>query len=256
MEDTLLMNGSVIRQSDLSRISIDTGDACPVRDWPTDAFLDIAVWLSDKDFPCLFARHAWKSETLLFGLVSKDNGTADLVAVMQNLVTRPRHLPGEDRLYSPLLIFEHRDLNSVERPQRFGWQQLQSLHDHDTYDRPSHIPQRHEDSAWSFGFGASELFFNVSFPGHSLLRNRNLGKRYALIVNPRAHFDILVSQNDSKGIKIRTHFCNYNTSYVLLELGFYNDSDSLEWKQNQLSEPCALNPEQRPLHVRKEKKQQ
>ena len=77
---------------------------------------------------CLFARHAWKSETLLFGLVSEENTTADLVALMQSLVARTHQLPEEERLYSPLLlIFQRRNLNSLEEAQRFGWQQLHLL---------------------------------------------------------------------------------------------------------------------------------
>lgn len=151
-------------------------------------------------------------------------------------------------------------LNSLEEAQRFGWQQLQSLHDHDTRDWPSHIPHSPEDSAWSFCFGGTEFFFNVSCPGHSQLRSRNLGKRAVFIVNPRAHFDILASQNDPKGIKIRekirTRVCNYNNGYVPSELGFYGDAGSLEWKQYQLGEPGALNPLRCPLRIRKEKKSQ
>lgn len=258
MEGTLLRSGTIIRQSDLMMINNDTGDVCPARDWPIDAFRDVAARLSDKDFPCLFARHAWKSQTLLFGLVSEDNTTADLVSVMQSLVTRTHQLPEEDRLYSPLLlIFQHRNLESLEEAQRFGWQQLQCLHDNDTHNWPLHIPQSPEESAWSFCFGGIEFFFNVSSPGHSQIRSRNLGKRAVFIVNPRAHFDILASQNDPKGIKIRekirTRVCHYNNGYVPSELGFYGDSGSLEWKQYLLTEPGALNPSQCPLHIRKEK---
>lgn len=261
VEGTLLRNGAIIRQSDLMMISSDAGDVCPVRDWPVDAFRDIAARLNDKEFPCLFARHAWKSETLLFGLVSEDDTTADLVTVMQSLVTRTHQLPEEERLYSPLLlIFQRHDLNSLEEAQRFGWEQLQRLNDNDTQDWPSHIPHSPEDSAWSFCFGGTEFFFNVSSPGHSQLRSRNLGKRVVFIVNPRAHFDILASQKDPKGIKIRekirTRVCNYNNGYVPSELGFYGDTGSLEWKQYQLGEPGALNPSQCPLRIHKEKKPQ
>lgn len=261
MEGTLLRNGAIIRQSDLIVISSDAGNVCLVRDWSVDAFRDILARLNDKEFPCLFARHAWKSETLLFGLVSEDNTTCDLMAVMQSLVKRMHQLPEEERLYSPLLvIFQRHDLNSVEEAQRFGWQQMQSLHDHDAQDWPSHIPQSPEDSAWSFCFGGTEFFFNISCPGHSQLRSRNLGKRAVFFINPRAHFDIQASQKDPKEIKIRekilTRVCNYNNGYVSSKLGFYGDKDSLEWKQYQLSETDALNPSQCPLRIRKEKKSQ
>lgn len=261
MEDTLLRNGAIIRQSDMAMISRDTEHVCPDRNGQIDGFRDVVARLSDRDFPCLFARHAWKSETLLFGLIGEENTTADLVAVMKSLTIRTRQLPEAERLYSPLLmIFERRGLNSFEAAQKFGWQQLQALHDHDTHDWPSHIPLNPDDSAWSFCFGGTEFFFNISCPGHNQLRSRNLGKRAVFVVNPRAHFDILASQNDPKGIKIRenirTRVCNYNNGYVPFELGFYGDEGSLEWKQYQLSEPGSLNPSRCPLHIHKDKKPQ
>ena len=96
MEGSLLRNGAIIRQSDLMMISRDAGAVCPVRDWPVDLFRDIASRRNDSDFPCLFARHSRKSGTLLFGLVSEDNTTADRVAVIQSLVARTHQLPEEE----------------------------------------------------------------------------------------------------------------------------------------------------------------
>lgn len=258
MEGTLLWDETIFKQSDLMRISRDAGEVCPVRDWQTDGFRDVALRLEDKDFPCLFARHAWKSQTLLFGFVSVHNASANLVAIMQSFVQRTRRLPEEERLYSPLLlIFEQPGLDSLKEAQRFGWQQLQILHDSDPHDWPAHIPLNPQDSAWTFCFGGIEFFFNISCPGHSQIRSRNLGKRVVFVVNPRAHFDILASQHDPKGSKvrekIRNRVCDYNNGYLPSELGFYGNESSLEWKQYQLNEPGALNPERCPLHIRKEK---
>lgn len=258
MEDTRLWDETIFKQSDLMMISQDAAEVCPVRDWRIDGFRDIALRLADRDFPCLFARHAWKSKTLLFGFVSVHNTRAEFLSLMQRFAQRTRRLPEEERLYSPLLlIFEHPELDSLEEAQRFGWQQLQMLHDSDLHDWPAHIPLDPEDSAWSFCFSGIEFFFNISCPGHSRIRSRNLGKRVVFIVNPRAHFDILASQNDPKGIKvrekIRNRVCHYNNGYVPSELGFYGNESSLEWKQYQLSEPGALNPGRCPLRIRKEK---
>ncbi|RPE03644.1 YqcI/YcgG family protein [Candidatus Pantoea deserta] len=261
MDDVLFKTGTIIRQADLMMLSRDADSHCLMHDWKTEGFRDIAFRLADREFPCLFARHAWKSETLLFGLISQQATEKDLLAVMQQFVHRTKTLPEEARLYSPLiLIFERSGLHTLAEAQQFAWQQLQFLHDNDTHSWPEHIPENPQDSAWSFCFGGVELFVNISCPGHSRLRSRNLGKRAVLIINPRPHFDILASQRDPKGIKIREKIrhrvCNYNNGYVPSELGFYGDENSLEWKQYQLDEPGALNLARCPLHIRKDKPEQ
>ncbi|OSN11426.1 hypothetical protein AU512_02855 [Lonsdalea iberica] len=258
MKKTSLRSGTIIGQSDLMRLSRDTGKVCPIKEWQIDGFRDIAARLNDRAFPCLFARHAWKSKTLLFGLISEGNTANDMLTVMRRFTERTQKVPEEERLYSPLvLIFERAGLDSLEEAQRFAWQQLQSLHDYDTHAWPEHIPDDPGETAWSFCFAGIELFFNVSCPGHSQLRSRNLGKRAVFIVNPRAHFDILASQKDPKGIKIRekirTRVCDYNNGYVPSELGFYGQETSLEWKQYLLSEPGAPNLTRCPLHIHKDK---
>lgn len=258
MKNSLLRNGTIIGQSDLQMLNRDFEKVCPVNEWQIDGFRDIAARLEDKAFPCLFARHAWKSETLLFGLISEENRAADMVAIMQRFTERTKKVPEEERLYSPLLlIFERAGLDSLEEAQRFAWQQLQCLHDVDTHAWPAHIPDDPGESAWSFCFAGIELFFNVSCPGHTQLRSRNLGKRAVFIVNPRAHFDILASHNDPKGVrireKIRTRVSHYNNGYVPAELGFYGQENSLEWQQYLLNEPGALNPASCPLHIHKDK---
>lgn len=158
------------------------------------------------------------------------------------------------------MIFERSGLNTLAEAQQFAWQRLQFLHDCDTHAWPEHVPENPHDNAWSFCFGGVELFVNISCPEHSRLRSRNLGKRVVFIINPRPHFDILASQRDPKGIKIRekirNRVCNYNNGYVPPELGFYGDENSLEWKQYQLNEPSALNLAHCPLHIRKDKPEQ
>ncbi|WP_233592523.1 YqcI/YcgG family protein [Erwinia psidii] len=227
--------------------------------WKLDGFSDIAARLEERHFPCLFARHAWKSESLLFGFISQQQTTSEMLSVMDLFVRRTQSLPEEERLYSPLIvIFEQSEFSSLAQAHRFAWQQLQMLHDHDPHPWPEHIPGSPGDSAWSFCFGGTELFINISCPGHIRLRSRNLGKRVVFVINPRPHFDILASQRDPKGIrireKIRARVSDYNHGHVPAELGFYGDKDSLEWKQYQLNEPGSASFSGCPLHIHKEKK--
>ncbi|MGL4859983.1 MAG: YqcI/YcgG family protein [Enterobacteriaceae bacterium] len=259
MEEMLIGRGTILRQSDLMMLLRDIEKVPSASCWQLDSFQDIACRMDDPQFPCLFGRHAWKSETLLFGFISQKNTTHDMIAVMDLFIQRTKCLPVEKRLYSPLiLIFEQDGLSTLEKAHQFAWQQLQVLHDYDMHPWPEHIPISPDNSAWSFCFGGTELFINISCPGHTRLRSRNLGKRVVFVINPRTHFDILASHHDPKGIKvrekIRTRVCNYNNGYVPAELGFYGDENSLEWKQYQLSEPGAAKFSRCPLHISKEKK--
>lgn len=87
MDDVLFKKGTIIKQADLMMLSRDAGSDSLMHDWKTEGFHEIASRLADREFPCLFARHAWKSETLLFGLISQQDTEKDLLAVMSNLFT-------------------------------------------------------------------------------------------------------------------------------------------------------------------------
>ncbi|MFC0140921.1 YqcI/YcgG family protein [Erwinia mallotivora] len=261
MEDRLLSNGAILRQTDLMMLHRVIVGARARKGWRLDGFSDIADKLEDRHFPCLFARHAWKSESLLFGFISRQQASSEMLSVMNLFIRRTQTLPEEQRLYSPLiLIFEQNEFSSLDEAHRFAWQQLQMLHDHDARPWPEHIPTSPDESAWSFCFGGTELFINISCPGHARLRSRNLGERVVFVINPRPHFDILASHRDPKGIKIRekirARVSDYNQGYVPGELGFYGDDGSLEWKQYQLNEPGSASFSGCPLHIHKERKLQ
>lgn len=261
MGDRRVSSGTILKQSDLIMLQKDITNSAMCNDWKLDGFSDIADILGGRHFPCFFARHAWKSESLLFGFISQQQTTNEMLSLMKLFVRRTQSLPEEERLYSPLIIiFEQSEFSSLEEAHRFAWQQLQILHDHDAHPWPAHIPGSPGDSAWSFCFGGTELFINISCPGHVRLRSRNLGKRMVFVVNPRPHFDILASHHDPKGIKIRekirARVSDYNHGYVPAELGFYGDENSLEWKQYQLHEPGSARFSGCPLHINKEKRSQ
>nr|WP_240116335.1 YqcI/YcgG family protein [Erwinia endophytica] len=228
-------------------------------DWRLEGFKDISDRLNDSDFPCLFGRHAWKINSLLFTFVSHQEMLHNMLESMRAFIDRTHNTRPEERLYSPLvMIFEPSDFESLDAAHLFAWQRLQEMHDGDLHSWPDAIPDSPDDSAWSFCFGGTELFINISCPGHKRFRSRNLGQRVVFIINPRAHFDILASHQDIKGIKvrekIRMRVRNYNNGHIPDELGFYGDENNLEWKQYQLREPGAAEFSRCPLHIHKEKK--
>lgn len=167
MDNVLLRTGTLVNQSGLMMCSRDTGNDISGPDWKTDEFRGIASRLDDQAFPGLFARHGWKSETLLFGLMSQHDTEKDLLAVMQHFIQRTKTLSEKERLYSPLtLINEHCGLNTLAEAHQFAWQPLQFLHAHAFPPWPEHIRENLDNSAWSFRFGGTELFVNIRCPGY------------------------------------------------------------------------------------------
>ncbi|CCG87043.1 YqcI/YcgG family protein [Erwinia piriflorinigrans] len=257
MDNGLVSCGCILRQPDLDKPIAESDIASSAVGWQQDAFLDISNRLNDRHFPCLFARHAWKTESLLFSFIRSKATLTDMMNAMTAFIQRTQNTAEKDRLYSPLLmVFEQQGFSTLNEAHQFAWQRLQALHDHDIQPWPEHIPTSPDDSTWSFCFGGLELFINISCPGHLQLKSRHLGKRVVFVVNPRVHFDILASHCDPKGIKIRekirTRVCNYNNGYVPAALGFYGDENNLEWQQYQLNEPGAANFSRCPLQINKE----
>ena len=254
----LVMNGDLVKQSDLLMLQRDFSDIGSQTDWKLQSFHEISSRLSDSKFPCLFGRHAWKHNSLLFTFISETDRTNNMLNSLIQFINRTQTLPIEQRLYSPLLmVFEQEGFVDLKEAQEFSWKCLQEIHDGDHENWPDSIPISPEDRSWSFCFGGVELFINISCPGHQKIRSRNLGSRVVFVINPRQHFDVLASSKDIKGIKvrekIRDRVSNYNQGHVSKELGFYGDDNKLEWKQYQLNEEGSLNLHKCPLKISKER---
>lgn len=253
----MLSNGKVVIQSDLRNLTRDHISTYRVDDWRIEAFSNIISCLESQDFPCLFGRNALRKESLRFAFIGEHNSVNELTSVMTEFTKSIADTNITDRLYSPMLIiFKKADFQGLKEEHEFAWQRIQELHDNDTAPWPASVPSEVEDSAWSFCYGGVEFFINVSCPSHVQLKSRNLGNHVVFVINPREHFDLLASHKNTKGIKIREKIrkrvFDYNKGHVSKELGFYGDSDNLEWKQYVLSESDSKPASRCPLHMKKE----
>ncbi|WP_438765801.1 YqcI/YcgG family protein [Kushneria sp. TE3] len=103
MFDALLNDGEVFKQGSLKIISkscVGIGE----HDWRVDGCHDIKQSLTDKAFPCLFGRCAFRSGTTLFSFIGDDNMETDIVNCMKRYVEFVEHTSIEDRLFSPLIV--------------------------------------------------------------------------------------------------------------------------------------------------------
>lgn len=163
MKENNFLTGSVITKEKIDYLI--KANRIPL--WVEKSYADITEKLSNASFPCLFGRHAWKLETILFSFISKENRASDIISSFSELTNVTKIKKEEERLYSPLLcIFEETKFNSIEKEQSFAWEQLQILHDNDISVWPDSIPEDPERSEWTFCFNDIELFINISCPGH------------------------------------------------------------------------------------------
>ncbi|HCM1846711.1 TPA: YqcI/YcgG family protein [Salmonella enterica subsp. diarizonae serovar 16:z10:e,n,x,z15] len=179
-----------------------------------NSYAEITDKLSDSNSPCLFGRHVWKMETVLFSFISRKRINEDLISSLSRL-----------KEYTKI---------KKEKEQSFVWEQIQYLHDRDIGEWPDSIPEEPECSEWTFFINKIESFINVNYPGHKEIRSRNLGNNIIFVINPRKYFDVVDNIIIPKGVKTREKICSrvrvYNDDESLLELGFYEDDNNREWR--------------------------
>lgn len=253
----MLDNGKIIQQSAISTLTVNGNLPSSNKDWRVEAFGKIIQCIGGESFPCLFARNAWRKESLQFSFIGENDTVSDMIDAMTHYTETIANTKPEERLYSPLLlVFQQNEFHNLQDEHAFAWLRIQEMHDNDLSPWPDSVPAEAEDSEWSFCFGGVELFINVSCPNHTQLKSRSLGDHIVFVINPREHFDILASHKAPKGVKIREKIRNrvshYNEGYVPSELGFYGEEDNLEWKQYILSEHDSKSASRCPLHIKKE----
>lgn len=252
----MLSNGKIVIQSDLKKIIQDQKFLSISEDWRVEAFRNIMTCLEDNAFPCCFGRNACRKNSLRFAFIGEKKTIVEMVGALTEFTQSIANTELEDRLYSPLLIvFKENEFKKLTDEHDFAWNRIQEMHDHDISPWPKTIPTETDNSEWSFCFGGVELFINVSCPSHTQLKSRNLGRHVVFVINPREHFDVLASHKTPKGRnireKIRHRVDSYNGGIVPAELGFYGDSDNLEWKQYILNEHDSNSRSRCPLHIQK-----
>lgn len=106
--------------------------------------------------------------------------------------------PPRDRLIRLLIVLIKNDKNTLSEQQELAWSFIQLLIDNDPAPWPSNIPREVENHNWCLCFNSTQLFVNISCPGHKIVRSRNLGSEVCLVINPREIFDIVAPQKNRR----------------------------------------------------------
>ena len=240
----------IIRWSDINL------DKLSKPSWIEKALYDFNRVVGAKDFPCLFGKKALNSKSLFISTCSFESNCKyeDLKSILEEYTEFVKLSLIEDRVFSPLVVFfDPRFMH--QNPHQIGWDALNWLHLQDTRPWPANIPINPDEPEWSFCFNEVPLFINMSTNKHKTLRSRNLGHNLILIINPRENFDFVASIKTKSGRlireKIRSRVVSFNNHPLPIDLGFYGNSDNLEWKQYQLIENNLERPSTCPFKNKK-----
>lgn len=193
--------------------------------------------ISNPRFPCTFSRKAAKDKTILWGYHDRRNSNEELIDILISYTNFIRQTAPKTRLLSPLIvIFDGIDAKKLEDQQKQAWEIIQSIHYSDPMPWPTDIPLDPNDSNWCFCFNGVQLFINVSLPGYTELKTRNLGNSICFVINPREVFDLVAPSNSAQGKKVRQAIrakipVYNNTETYPKELGFFSEKNNKEWKQ-------------------------
>jgi len=227
---------ALVAQRDLAR--------APAKGWHRDAFDDLARRLTPpSEFPCTFSQNAFRRELLQFSFVEApgDEGFRSAAGDLLDYVDECRAWDGRVDSAKPLLILfsgAAAGFGTLEQYHAFGWRALQYWHEADPAPWPEGVAQAPEEPFWSFAFGGTQLFVNMSCPLHEKRRSRNLGRHFTLVINPRERFDI-VAGDTPEGARVRAKIRSRSSAYDDAPhsplLGSYQKGE-LEWVQYALPE--------------------
>lgn len=211
--------------------------------WRARAFRDVESRLTDRGFPCVFSRNAFRKGLLLFSFAegAGPDAIARLGVELADYVELSRNWNGLlDTAYPLLIVFSPAAVSagSVAEYQAFGWEVLQKLHHVDPAPWPENVGTDPGESSWSMCFNGMPLFVNMSSPAHEVRRSRNLGVHFVLVINPRERFDVVAGDTPSgRNVRdnIRARIDRYDGVPRARQLGPYGVA-GLEWWQYGLPE--------------------
>lgn len=228
-----------IEQSDGSTLIDQSSLSGSADDWRSKVLYHLRQILeSSSDFPCPFARNAFKKNLLRFIFVENNDDASyrQLARGLGEYVDLSRDWDGDLHTAYPLLVAFSTTATvaqTVEEYQRFGWTVLQRLHELDPLPWPDDVGLDPNSPSWSMCFNGMPLFCNMSNPAHRIRRSRNLGDHFVLVINPRERFDVVAGDTPA-GRKlresIRGRIAAYDKAEHSRQLGIYG-SGAVEWQQ-------------------------
>lgn len=243
MSKIMPKTGKVYKMEDISYPSI------PNNTFQYQSLKSFCETVKNQNFPCLFARKSFNKKCINFLFCSSKD---DFLRGLTDFTNFVQVNEAEDTYLSPLVVFFDEDLYKEQPRYEAGWDLLSWVHKMDLQPWPKDVPKDPNHFKWSFCFNNVPLFINMSSGEHKELLNRNIWNGLCFIINSRANFDYIANLNTKSGravrnaIRLRTR--TYNNNLPLpVELGFYGESDNLEWRQYQLSEINLPTPEKCPF---------
>jgi hypothetical protein len=182
--------------------------------------------IGDAGFPCTFAAPAWRRDELLFAWICgrQDEVLAQLLNTARQATEAIRAQPEQ-----VVVVFVEPVPGCLEDERLFASAVLRYLRSQDSVAWPADAPTDPSDAGWVFWFDGVDLFINISTPGHTLRRSRNLGPAFTLVLQSRSSFDTVSTPRVRE--LIRARLATYDQLPPHPELGSYGDPNNREARQ-------------------------
>lgn len=140
--------------------------------WRHAGTRSLAQRLEDSEFPCIFARNAFKKGLIRIVFVegTDPDDLVRLADALTDYTALSRDWDGRlDSAYPLVVLFSdattgHQDIDGFHL---FGWRLLHSLHNLDPSPWPEDVASHPADPHWSMCFSGMALFVNMSTPAHT-----------------------------------------------------------------------------------------
>jgi uncharacterized protein len=220
-------SGGLLAPSELTKI--DSGD------WRWQAFSDFAdnLAVQSPSFPCIYATHALKHETLRLTFLDSPTDERSRESVAAALAEYVRICRALAPYTAFVAFFERAEADSHDLHRDHFWDLLQSLHEHDPEPWPADVPREPDDSKWEFCFAGEPMFALATWPSYRQRRSRH-SETFIVSFQPRFQFDQLAETPElleRARTVIRKRVMAMDGMPIHPASKMYGDPENREWKQ-------------------------
>lgn len=188
--------------------------------------------VTDRRFPCFFARNAFLDDDLLFGMADISHGMESLRLLFDSSVGAIGEKPDQ----TIVIWVTGFSSVSLDDDYRVTSKILKYLLENDEVAWPRGVPIDPVSPEWDFWYGGIDFFVNVSTANHLLRHSRNLGSAYSLVAQPWSSFNFVDEQWLDACRTIRKLVGRYDSIPFSPALGVHGESVEIDqfflWDDN------------------------
>jgi FPC/CPF motif-containing protein YcgG/pyrroloquinoline quinone (PQQ) biosynthesis protein C len=204
--------------------------------WLGEIYQQFARTVETDGYPCYFGQQALRVGDLYVSCVDGEE-RALLPQTLRRFIevvrSKPRH-----RSNLALFVAPTGSDPSHAEYQRYCWDTLSYLRQHDEYDWGNTPIDEPDSASWEFPFGGAQFFVVGLSPSYQRRRSRNVCATMVLLFQPRESFEDATGPSIGPRARreVRDRLARWDAIGVHPDLGVYGDPTNREWKQYFLSD--------------------